>query len=162
MRKVFSIAFLIIGISFTVNAQTTGNIRGTVKDEEGKSMQSATVSLLRALDSSLVKAALSDKNGNYEFISIKEGNYLLSYSSVGFEKKFSKLFHHDGTGLELPAVGLTAAAKGLTGVTVQSKKPFIETKLDKTIVNVDASPTNAGATALEVLEKSPGISVNSD
>ncbi|MEO6611896.1 MAG: outer membrane beta-barrel family protein, partial [Chitinophagaceae bacterium] len=38
----------------------------------------------------------------------------------------------------------------------------IETKIDKTVVNVDASPTNAGATAMEVLEKSPGISVDND
>jgi outer membrane receptor for monomeric catechols len=42
------------------------------------------------------------------------------------------------------------------------KKPFIETKIDKTVVNVDASPTSAGASALEILEKSPGITVDND
>jgi iron complex outermembrane receptor protein len=47
-------------------------------------------------------------------------------------------------------------------VVVQSKKPFIETKIDKTIVNVDASPSSAGATAMDILEKSPGVSVSSD
>ena len=45
--------------------------------------------------------------------------------------------------------------KDLGGVTVTAQRPFIETKIDKTVVNVDASPTSAGATALEVLEKSP-------
>src|SRR5205085_2108408 len=40
--------------------------------------------------------------------------------------------------------------------------PLIENKIDRTVVNVDAAPTNAGATALEVLEKSPGISVDND
>jgi hypothetical protein len=39
---------------------------------------------------------------------------------------------------------------------------LIENKIDKTIVNVDASPTNTGLSALEVLEKSPGITVNND
>ncbi len=39
---------------------------------------------------------------------------------------------------------------------------MIEQKLDRTVINVDASPTNAGATVLEVLEKSPGISVDKD
>jgi len=53
-------------------------------------------------------------------------------------------------------------AKGLAGVTVTAKKPFIETKIDKTIVNVDASPTSAGSTALEILEKSPGVAVDQD
>src|SRR5688500_16416283 len=30
------------------------------------------------------------------------------------------------------------------------------------VVNVEAAPTNAGASALEVLEKSPGVSVSND
>ena len=47
-------------------------------------------------------------------------------------------------------------------VTVTAKKPFIETKIDKTVVNVDASPTSAGSTALDILEKSPGITVDND
>ena len=162
MRKVINLAILITLVSFTSSAQNTGNITGTVKDDEGKALQSATVSLLKAQDSSLVKVAVSDKVGKYEFVSIKEGKYLLSYTSVGFEKKFSNLFDLSGATIEMPATALVAAAKGLSGVTVQSKKPFIETKLDKTIVNVEASPTNAGSTALDVLEKSPGISVNSD
>ena len=162
MRKVINLAVAIMLASFTVHAQNPANITGTVKDDEGKNLQSATVSLLKAKDSSLVKVAVSDKGGKYEFVSIKEGKYLLSYTSVGFEKKFSNHFDLTGSNVEIPTVGLTAATKGLTGVTVQSKKPFIETKLDKTIVNVEASPTNAGATALDVLEKSPGISVNSD
>jgi outer membrane receptor for monomeric catechols len=42
-------------------------------------------------------------------------------------------------------------------VTVTAQKPFIETKLDKTVVNVDASPTSAGSTALDILEKSPAL-----
>jgi hypothetical protein len=162
MRKVINLAILITLVSFTSSAQNTGNITGTVKDDEGKALQSATVSLLKAQDSSLVKVAVSDKVGKYEFVSIKEGKYLLSYTSVGFEKKFSNHFDLSGATIEMPATALVAAAKGLSGVTVQSKKPFIETKLDKTIVNVEASPTNAGSTALDVLEKSPGISVNSD
>ena len=57
---------------------------------------------------------------------------------------------------------LIPADKNLKEVSVTSKKQFIERKIDKTIVNVDASPTNAGASALEVLEKSPGISIDKD
>lgn len=50
----------------------------------------------------------------------------------------------------------------MADVTVQARRPLIENKIDKMVVNVDASPTNAGATAMEVLEKSPGISVDRD
>ncbi|MCU0385806.1 MAG: hypothetical protein MUE38_07245, partial [Flavihumibacter sp.] len=54
------------------------------------------------------------------------------------------------------------ASSEMQGVTVVHRKPFIEQKIDKTIVNVDAAVTNVGATALEVLEKSPGVMVDKD
>jgi len=50
----------------------------------------------------------------------------------------------------------------LSQVTVVGHRPPIENKIDKTVVNVDASPTNGGLTALEVLEKSPGVMVDND
>ena len=50
----------------------------------------------------------------------------------------------------------------MAGVTVTAKKPLIEQKLDRTIVNVEASATNVGNSALEVLEKAPGVSVDKD
>ena len=41
-------------------------------------------------------------------------------------------------------------------------RPLIEQIIDRTIVNVDASITNIGTSALEVLEKSPGVMVDRD
>lgn len=48
----------------------------------------------------------------------------------------------------------------LQEVTVRSKKPLIQLYPDKTVVNVDAAVTNTGATLLEVLEKSPGVTID--
>jgi outer membrane receptor protein involved in Fe transport len=65
----------------------------------------------------------------------------------------------------------TAAKKGLMNpdnvhqlkeVLVSSKKPLYEVKIDKTVINVDASPSNAGSNVIEVLEKAPGVSVDKD
>src|SRR4030095_8453607 len=64
--------------------------------------------------------------------------------------------------INVPALVVSEQAKDLGGVTVTAKKPFIEARPDKTIVNVDASPTSAGATVLELLEKSPGMTVDND
>src|SRR5574339_859520 len=47
-------------------------------------------------------------------------------------------------------------------VRVTTKKPLIEQKIERTIVNVEAAVTNVGTSALEVLEKSPGVSVDKD
>lgn len=143
-------------------AQTGNIITGTVLDELEKLMVAASVSLLKAGDSTLVKIALTNKDGVYEFTDIKEGKYLVTYSSVGYENKWGGPYELVSVALKLDPVRLNVVAKGLGTVTVVSKRPFIETKIDKTVINVEASPTSAGATALEVLEKSPGITVDND
>lgn len=163
MRIVTIVLLLAFLTGFSVNAQTTSGIHGTVKDEAGKSLSAATVSLLKSTDSSLVKVAVSDAAGSYEFVGIKEGQYLVSVSSVGFGKSISQSFTFNGNEVkEVGTVVLSASAGNMSAVVVQARRPLVENKIDKMVVNVDAAPTNAGATALEVLEKSPGISVDRD
>lgn len=165
MRKILTLCIFFFVCLLNSSAQNkTGKISGSMLDATNNPLSSVSVSLLKAKDSSLVKAAVTGKSGKYEFENIAEGNYIILATSVGYEKKMSKSFELTslaGT-VEIDAIQLTAAAKNLGGVTVTATRPFIETKIDKTVVNVDASPTNAGATALEVLEKSPGISVDND
>jgi iron complex outermembrane recepter protein len=165
MRKcfLFFIAILLTAIGFAQTGNET-RISGNVKDVTDNPVHGCTVSLLKVEDSSVVKFTSSDKNGAYEFTDVKEGSYFVSVSHVGFEKAFSRSFPINATNLivSVNPSPLIPIAKGLAGVTVVASRPFIETKIDKTVVNVDASPTSAGATALEVLEKSPGISVDND
>lgn len=162
MRKIVALLVAWAAFSVQASAQTTGKIWGMVKDDAGKGLPSATVSLLRSTDSSLVKLAVTNREGYYEFVGIKQGNYLLSATSVGFGKRYSRPFEAAASEIRVDDLALMPAAKDLNAVTVTARKPFIETKIDRTIVNVDASPGSAGATALELLEKSPGITVNSD
>ncbi|HEY6504595.1 MAG TPA: TonB-dependent receptor [Chitinophagaceae bacterium] len=165
MRKVILLLAVVLTFVSFAKAQTgTGKITGSIKDGSQKNLQSATITLLKAKDSSSIKFAVANKTGDYEFVNIPEGKYIVSVSSVGYEKIFSPAFEvtAEKPEVNLGAITLTEAAKKLSGVTVTAKRPFIETKIDKTIVNVEASPTSAGATALEVLEKSPGITVDND
>ena len=165
MRKLFTLALSFFVFCISLSAQNkTGKISGSVKDADGKSLQSISVSLLRAGDSSLVKTALTNKEGKYDFENIANGNYFITVSSVGYEKnaRVSFTLNESNNTIQVASIQLAAIAKGLDAVTVTAKKPFIETKIDRTIVNVEASPTSAGATAMEILEKSPGISVDND
>jgi hypothetical protein len=50
----------------------------------------------------------------------------------------------------------------LKEVKVVAKKKLVEQKIDKMVINVDAAVTNAGTTAMDVLEKSPGVQVDKD
>lgn len=143
---------------------SSGRIQGAVQEENGRPIAAATVTLQRAKDSVLIKTTVSDKNGGYEFVGVPEGEYLIGISTVGYEKKSLPSFSitSNNGNINLDAVSLVALPKSLGAVTVTGKRPFIETKVDKTVVNVEASPTSAGATAMEILEKSPGVMVSND
>ncbi|MBD0277448.1 MAG: TonB-dependent receptor, partial [Flavisolibacter sp.] len=162
MKQVCTLLMMVLFMSGTAFSQT-GKISGKITDAQGKGIASATVSLLKARDSALVKLALSDKQGMYEFTAMQEGKYLLSFTYIGYTKTFSDAFTVTAdASAEIPAIAMKEATAGLSNVTVQARRPMIEAKMDRMVVNVDASPTNAGATALDVLEKSPGVTVDRD
>ena len=122
------------------------------------------MSLLRAKDSATVKLAASNKQGQFVFEGIANGKYLVSATAVGYQKIVSNGFELTSTqqNVQLPALVLTPLSKNLADVTVTARKPLVEQQIDRTIVNVDASITNIGTSALEVLEKSPGVTVDRD
>jgi hypothetical protein len=154
--------FLIItGLS---QAQTNSKISGTIIDGgDQKIIDAANISLLRAKDSSLVKLSLTDKEGHFAFENVKIGNYMVMASSIGRRKVYSSpIAVTDGSNLSVGTLKLVAQTTILQTVAVDAKKPYIERQIDKTIVNVDALISNAGSTALEVLEKAPGVMVDKD
>jgi outer membrane receptor protein involved in Fe transport len=160
MKPLLSFLSIFFIFSFSSFSQELSRIKGVVKTEQGNA-DAATVNLLR--DSLLIKVAVTDKNGNYEFENINPGTYKLSVSLTGFESSASSSFAVNGETIkEIPVIQLNPSASTLSSVTVQARKPLVEFKIDKMVVNVDAAPTNAGTTAMEVLEKSPGVSVDRD
>nr|MCU0469247.1 carboxypeptidase-like regulatory domain-containing protein [Arcicella sp.] len=96
-----------------------------------KPAEFATVALLNAKDSSMVKANLTDLNGKYEFEGIKTGKYLIAGSMVGYKRTFSPLFEVNGESVQVPDIQLVATSKELSEVTVTAQKPFLEQRTDK-------------------------------
>ena len=166
MRKVvILVAIALFTLSFTSFGQSgKGKVSGVVIDGNTKTIESATITLLKAKDSSVLKMSVADKSGKFNFDGIGEGKYIVSITAVGHNKGFSEAFEisQSNMNVTLKTIELVPVAKSIGGVTVVAKKPLIEQKIDRTIVNVDASITNVGNSALEVLEKSPGITVDKD
>jgi len=166
MRKIIAlltIAFTALSlVSFA--QQKNGKVSGIVSDGNAKTIESATITLLKAKDSSVAKMSVADRTGKFEFENVAEGTYMVSISAAGHEKGYSETFVIDGVNpsITLKTIELIPSSKSISGVTVTSKKPFIEQKPGKTLINVDASPTNSGLNALEILEKSPGVTVDND
>ncbi len=164
MKRIYTLLTVLI-IALIGQAQTAKTqISGSVIDGSQKTIEAATIALLRAKDSSIAKYSVADKNGNYVFENIANGKYLVMISASGHQKGYTESFEVSELKpvVNLKTLELIPASRAMTNVIVTAKKPLIEHKIDRMVVNVEAAITNAGNTALEVLEKSPGVSVDRD
>jgi iron complex outermembrane receptor protein len=164
MKKLL-IVFITLVLAIKGIAQTIEtSVSGSTADTKNVPFESATISLMKSKDSSIIKIAVSDKAGKFSFTGISFGSYFITTSAVSFAKTNSPVFiiSENNTTIRVGTLILQELPKNLSAVVVTSKKPLIEQKIDRMVVNVDASITNVGSTALEVLEKSPGVTVDKD
>jgi hypothetical protein len=160
----FSLLFLLTLFSTDTLAQAKiGKVTGSVKSADG-SLDGVTISLLKAKDSSLAKVAVSNKAGDFEMEKIADGKYLISATAVGYTKFLGSHFtiSPENSTVNVGNLELKSSDQNLGNVQVTARRPLIENKIDKMVVNVDAAVTNVGTTAMDVLEKSPGISVDNN
>lgn len=153
--------FLLLTLFFAQNglfSQTT--VVGKLRDERHEPLPFCTVLLMKAADSSLVKGATSDIDGTFLFEEIENGRFFVRASCIGFGQLQTPVFETKGQPIEVPDLNFASIAGSLAEVKVVAKRPFIEVQADKLIVNVDAHATSAGATALEILRKAPGVRVS--
>ncbi len=153
---------LLLSIFCGFGALAQQKISGKVFDEKNQAAEFATVALLSAKDSSMVKANLTDAAGVYHFESVNKGRYLISISMMGYQKAFSAVFSVDQSPVTIETITLKTSSKTLDEVTVTAQKPFLEQRADKLVVNVANSPASVGSTAIEVLQKVPGLIIAQD
>lgn len=153
-----TLLLLILLISSWCTYGQSATVKGTISDN-GNPVPQATVSLLKAADSSLVKAELADDSGNYSINTIDAGNYLIAVTTIGYVPYLQAITLKDGE-LVLHNVALKVATTTMKEVAITARKPFIEVGMGKTIVNVEGSSAAAGTTALELLRRLPGVSLD--
>lgn len=147
---------------FIAFSKNTKNITGTIKDAKGEALSFANVFLYHAKDSSLYKAAAADAEGKFVIEDLQDNSYYLKVSSVGYTDFFSPSFviNNENPSISFANIVLKESDVMLNTVQVTGKKPFIEQQIDKTVINVENSIVGSGSTALEVLEKAPGVIVD--
>ena len=136
-------------------------ILGEAKNIDGNPLAFANVLLLKKADSTLVKGEIVPENGKFAFSNIKNGEYLLTVSMVGYQKVFSKAIKIDNISEQTiePLIAQTIESN-LKEVSVSAKKPLFEQQVDRLVINVASSITASGGNALEVLQRSPGITLD--
>ena len=161
MRAVL-LGFFVFTSVTAITAQTinTGNISVTVKSENQHPLENVTVQLIKSKDSSLVKAAITDSKGEAEFEHIVFGSYLAKATMVNHATRYSAVFNVSPGEPTRISVSLAQKSSEMKEVVVEGKRPFIQKLTDRIVVNVDNSIISAGSSAMDVLERSPGVNID--
>ncbi|MBZ5857626.1 outer membrane beta-barrel family protein [Flavihumibacter profundi] len=134
-----------------------------VTDDQQHALDFATISLLNSMDSSLVSSVRSDSSGNAILKNIEAGSYRICITRVNFQASCQLVDlsqPQPGAGYEF-SFSLQKSGS-LENVTVTGKKTAVQYQSDRTVIQVDASISNAGTNALEFLERTPGVTIDKD
>ena len=159
--RTYFVVFSFLTMVGIAHAKSGPGLSGTVHDPAGKTIELATVALHRASDSVVVQTEFSDAKGGFRFDQLPPGQYFVSVSQVGFERTRTVAFTVTAIDYTLRPIQLIPSQNTqLKEVTVQARKPLFERQTDRIVVNVEGSPFSAGATSLEILSRSPGVTLD--
>ncbi|MGH2647473.1 MAG: outer membrane beta-barrel protein, partial [Ginsengibacter sp.] len=160
--KTLIIFFMFVLWNTLVKAQTVnnGSIIVTLKNDRQIALENATVELLKTKDSSLVKAAITDSKGIAELEHIAFGSYLIKATTVNYVSVYSPLITNASSEKTEIMLSMVQKSGEMKEVVVERKKPFIQKLTDRIVVNVDNSIINAGSSAMDILERSPGVNID--
>jgi iron complex outermembrane recepter protein len=155
------VALLVAGV-LSVPVLHAQAIRGAVLDPSNAPASFATITLHTAKDSALVKGTVSGDDGAFDFRGIAEGRYFAKASLIGMGEYSTEAFDFEGGEKTLETMVLAQKAQELKQVTIISRRLPVEVKADKTILNVEGSVNSTGLSALELLRKAPGVTVDNN
>ncbi|GLR18752.1 outer membrane beta-barrel family protein [Portibacter lacus] len=167
MRKLSGILF-IIGFAFSVFAQGPSPIaeeslkviiRGTiVEGQSNLPVEYATVAVLSADTKDLIAGTTTDVDGRFE-VSALNDNVIIEASFIGFETKTITEINFNKGIADLGLITISPSSQMMDEVIVRAEKSQTEFKLDKRVFNVGQDLSSTGASALEVLNNVPSVTV---
>lgn len=164
LRKLKLTGLLFVAAFSHVLAQHSGTVSGKLKETDGQPLEFASVGLLILPDSSLVKGTLTDSAGHFRFEQVPFGNYLLRIELMGYVSLKTSSFTLDKNHSQhdMGTLSTDQDHVSLETVTITSKTPLVEQQVDKTVLNVENSILSEGNTAIEVLQRAPGVTVDQE
>ena len=162
LNKILLIStFIAFVLPFKAQPTKTSQLSGKVVDNTGEALPYVAVALYKTADSTYVKGAASDLDGNFS-VQLSNGSYYAKLSFLSFENKLISNLVIDNKNVSLKTIKLSPSALSLDEFQVVEEKKIMEIDLDKRVFNVDKDITNQGKDATEILGNVPSVNVDID
>jgi hypothetical protein len=162
MSKYFCFSLLIF-FFLSANAQNDIIISGTILDVNTQlPVELATVYLSTVKDSSVIDYTVSDKKGNFKFVSKKINKpVFLKVSNIGY-KNFLKEFKEVYNSIPIGNIYMEESQNLLKEVVIKTQAPPIRVKKDTLEFNAPSFKVRPDATVEALLKQLPGFLIDSD
>jgi outer membrane receptor protein involved in Fe transport len=161
MRRIFALLFLMATKLASGQGNTSTKLSGNVVDSFSKKpVEYATITLIKS--GKAVTGSVTNAKGNFEITYIPPGTYTLTIEFIGYASYKKENLVINNKPVLLGAIHLLQSGETLASVTVTSKAPIIENKIDKIVYNAANDVTSQGGVALDVLKKVPQVTVDID
>ena len=152
-------ALLLWAVCASARQQNVRSISGTVIDAATeKPIELATVALI-APDSTIVNGTTTDSAGHFTIERIPSGEYKLMAAFIGYTSLITDLNAVPARGAVL---ALEPDAEMLEEAVVTARRPVIEQKLDKLVMNISDAVSTEGSNGTDLLRKAPGVTIDFD
>jgi iron complex outermembrane recepter protein len=156
-KKLISFTTLLFFSSYSI-----AQITGTVISQKKERISSVNVVLYKSVDSIAVMGTSTDEKGFFSMAIPVNGKYFVAFSSIGYQQynSISFIITKEIKTFDLGEQILSEEAKSLNDVLVSSRKKLIQNTPLGTTVNVQSSLMTKGSSALQVLERLPGVIID--
>ena len=157
MKKL--IAGLLLITSVTAQAQ---NISGKVCLEKDKSpVQFASVGLVQLPDSTMITGVITLTDGGYLLEKVKQGNYFIRVSFVGYKTNGKKVVVEAGNA-EIPVdtIYLSETTASLNEVTVVGERLKGKEMVDRTVYAIPSVVSKSVSNGYDLLKRIPQVNVD--
>ncbi len=160
MRNPIQIVFFFLLSILTTKAQTNGNISGKVLDTTSKE-PIPYVNIVVKDQSKIINGGITDDRGAFKLANLPLQELTIEIQYIGYKTYITKIVLNDvKRAINLGNILITEESTSLSEVEVVKEKSIIEQKVDRKVINVGKDLISAGATAGELMNNIPSVSVD--
>lgn len=161
--KIRLIIFLgIISVSSVSVIAQQGKIEGIVQLEDQENLSDIPVILYNDATNKIIKTTITEEDGSFFIDAVESGRYFVQVSFLGYDLYNTPPFEVQNNHIKLDTIVMKPGSIELDEVKVTGQAPIIQSKNGKIILNVENSALTEGSNALEILQRTPGVSLGKD
>lgn len=142
------------------SAQITGKI---IESEEQNPLEYASVAIYNTKSKALVTGVVTNANGQFLIPAVKQGNYFIEISFIGYQKKTisSIIIKKKGEKKNIGIVKLTLGKENLLNeVVIKADKKTVLHKIDRQVFDTKKFQNTQGGNAVDVVKNLPSVTID--